>query len=448
MKKLFALLLAQVMVLGMASCGEKAGGGTSSTGNAASNVAAGEGPTVTIWECNWGGDAYEGALKKQAQRATDENIDGKGIKVETSMVAWDNYYDTFLTAVVSKTAPDIACEASTGCIQYADMGEALDLMPIYDAWVAEGSPIVDEVGQAAFDFETFNGELIGLPFSKDGTGLFYNKELFEGAGITELPTTWDEFMEVCDKLLAKYPEVVPFAFAGSDFASLTNVNDLFMMSNGASILTKDLEPNLQSDKYTEIMGIIKEMYDKGYIGRAVISYTGDDIKRMMNTGETAVILTNAPTWVAEDMQDKIGVMNPVKGPSVEEPYIASAFQAYHAFNQTENPEETLAVLKWWYENNDILYTEGGNGCIPIRASQQEKVMTSELVREYANVWLNAENSYPNIYPVQSFYPFHTTMDAEGTGAKPLNALLAGDDYQATIDQVCDEISEIIEDAGY
>ena len=33
-------------------------------------------------------------------------------------------------------------------------------------------------------------------------GFFYNKDLFAQAGVTEAPTTWTEFMEVCEKLKA------------------------------------------------------------------------------------------------------------------------------------------------------------------------------------------------------------------------------------------------------
>ena len=31
-------------------------------------------------------------------------------------------------------------------------------------------------------------------------GFFYNKDLFQQAGITETPGTWTEFMEACQKL--------------------------------------------------------------------------------------------------------------------------------------------------------------------------------------------------------------------------------------------------------
>ena len=39
-----------------------------------------------------------------------------------------------------------------------------------------------------------------LPYVANAAGILYNKDLFEQAGITEEPKTWDEFKDVCQKL--------------------------------------------------------------------------------------------------------------------------------------------------------------------------------------------------------------------------------------------------------
>ena len=45
-------------------------------------------------------------------------------------------------------------------------------------------------------------------------GCFYNKDVFEEAGITELPTNWDEFTAVCEKI--KAIGKTPLYYSGSD----------------------------------------------------------------------------------------------------------------------------------------------------------------------------------------------------------------------------------------
>jgi ABC-type glycerol-3-phosphate transport system substrate-binding protein len=55
------------------------------------------------------------------------------------------------------------------------------------------------------------GSVNMVPWSLFGIGIYYNKGLFEKAGISELPKTWNEFMSVGEKL--KQSGVIPWAVA-------------------------------------------------------------------------------------------------------------------------------------------------------------------------------------------------------------------------------------------
>lgn len=45
-----------------------------------------------------------------------------------------------------------------------------------------------------------DGKLYEIPYQMKANGYMYNKDLFEQAGITEVPDTWDKFLETCQKL--------------------------------------------------------------------------------------------------------------------------------------------------------------------------------------------------------------------------------------------------------
>ena len=49
----------------------------------------------------------------------------------------------------------------------------------------------------------YDGKTYGVPQVTDTLGLMYNKALFEKAGITEAPTTWDEVAEAAELLKQK-----------------------------------------------------------------------------------------------------------------------------------------------------------------------------------------------------------------------------------------------------
>src|SRR5580693_9081812 len=48
-------------------------------------------------------------------------------------------------------------------------------------------------------YASFHGETNILPFSVAAEGVIYNKDLFDKVGVSAVPTTWSEFLAVCEK---------------------------------------------------------------------------------------------------------------------------------------------------------------------------------------------------------------------------------------------------------
>ena len=66
----------------------------------------------------------------------------------------------------------------------------------------------------ALEVETINGSLYGAPGAyAQYLTVFYNKDLFEQAGVT-VPATYDEFLKACDTLKAK--GITPIAMGGQE----------------------------------------------------------------------------------------------------------------------------------------------------------------------------------------------------------------------------------------
>ena len=64
-----------------------------------------------------------------------------------------------------------------------------------------------------------DGEITSIPFEKAGAVFYYIKEVFEKAGITEFPKTWDELLEACKKI--KDSGVTPISLYTADDAWYT-----------------------------------------------------------------------------------------------------------------------------------------------------------------------------------------------------------------------------------
>lgn len=98
----------------------------------------------------------------------------------------------------------------------------------------------DELGQAL----PAKDKIYGLPIRMDSLVMYYNKDIFDKAGITELPRTWFNFVETVKSLTTK-TESNRILQSGAAIGTANNVNyffdivSLLMMQSGAQIIDKD-----------------------------------------------------------------------------------------------------------------------------------------------------------------------------------------------------------------
>jgi multiple sugar transport system substrate-binding protein len=114
-------------------------------------------------------------------------------------------YDARLTDLVSAgTPPDVwSLWGSASFQDYVKSGLVADLTPLI---AADNLDLTDFIPHA---LETYrmDGDLMGLPFQTSGSFIFYNKDLFDKAGVAYPPTNWDDtswtyaaFLDKCKSL--------------------------------------------------------------------------------------------------------------------------------------------------------------------------------------------------------------------------------------------------------
>jgi len=81
------------------------------------------------------------------------------------------------------------------------------------------------VDVAAEDLISAEGNILGLPLYIDTPALFYNKDIFNAAGIAEPPKTWEEFQEISRRLTILTP-AKDIIRSGAAFGTGQNVSHL------------------------------------------------------------------------------------------------------------------------------------------------------------------------------------------------------------------------------
>ena len=118
------------------------------------------------------------------------------VKVEIEMTPWANYTDKIINSVASGVVPDGAVAKFTWYPTLKDHLEPID--EFFNNWKYkdEVEPIILDQYRSV----TPEKKLYFLPYTNGALFFYYRKDLFEEAGITKTPDTWDEFLEDAIKL--------------------------------------------------------------------------------------------------------------------------------------------------------------------------------------------------------------------------------------------------------
>ncbi|WP_348788590.1 extracellular solute-binding protein [Leifsonia sp. NPDC080035] len=173
-----AVATAAVASLTLASCGFSGGSG-GSTGGAQKldlMVASYSDNTKAEWQ----------------QIIKDFEAKNSGITVNLDVESWTDINNVIKTRVQAGKQPDILNIDAFAGFASDDL--------LYPAKDIVSQKTIDDFQPAFVKNASIDGTQYGLPFIASARALFYNKDLFQKAGITTPPKTWDEFEADAKKL--------------------------------------------------------------------------------------------------------------------------------------------------------------------------------------------------------------------------------------------------------
>ncbi len=171
---------ATVATLTLASCGF--GGGSSSS--------SGDAKTLNLMVASYS-DGTKGEWQQIIKDFEAKNTD---IKVNLDVQSWTAINDVIKTKIQAGKQPDILNIDSFA-------GFAADKL-LYPAKDIVSAKTIDDFQPSFVKNASIDGTQWGLPFIASARALFYNKDIFQKAGITAPPTTWADLEADAAKIKA------------------------------------------------------------------------------------------------------------------------------------------------------------------------------------------------------------------------------------------------------
>ncbi len=280
MKKYLALILALVMSLSLVACGGGAEGEGEGEGEAEAIV-------LDIMAAEYGTNTA--AWWKQFE--ADFEAANAGIDLVIDVVSWNDITTKVNTRIGNNDAPDILNIDS-----FADYQAEGLLLPAED-YISEET--YAKFYQSFLDQSVVDGVVWAVPDLASCRAMYYNKDILEAAGC-EVPTTWDELREVCEKIKAYDPEIYPW---GVDMTTDEGQACFayYIWNNGGSFVDENDNWTLNSAENVAAIEFIVGMVKDGLTNSDPANETRYVNQDMFGAGKVAMMIgpNSIPTYIAD-----------------------------------------------------------------------------------------------------------------------------------------------------
>ncbi len=238
-----ALLCAAMAATMMSGCGStgKTEGDTTSKGDAKTEDS---GDQVTISYACWDSNQAK-LIQTLADEFEEEN---PNIKIDIQVNGWSDYWTALEAAGTGGSLPDTFWMHSNNIYYYGSNDQLLDLTDYI-----KNSDLVDlsNYPQGLDDIYNIDGKQYAIPKDYDTIALWYNKTLFDEAGISypDETWTWDDLKEAAKKLTKDDGSQYGFCAGLHNQEGYYN----FVYQNGGEIITDDKKSGY--DEEATIAGI-------------------------------------------------------------------------------------------------------------------------------------------------------------------------------------------------
>lgn len=241
--------------------------------------------TALIWAPDWPDEMHK--IADEFHRAHPD------ITVDVQFMIGNSVEENLKPKVATHNLPDlVSLNPNAYAAELADQGMLVDL--------GDSSAWGNMLDSLKPDWTSRRGKRFGISGGVAATLIYYNKEMFHAAGITSLPTNFEEFLATCAAL--RKTGFTPMVWTGAFPNTLANGPFSFGFANNvvarhpADWKTRiaNGKLDLNNDAAVDIFAKIKLIADKGYLQPDYMNTGYDEGIRLFADGKAAMAFQG--TW--------------------------------------------------------------------------------------------------------------------------------------------------------
>lgn len=293
-------------------------------------------------------------------------VNHPNVSIEIIDADWSTFHDRIMVWISAGQEPDIYLP---GVIQFADLVDMEAIVPLDSLVTAE---LRNDIPQSVMQTWAIDGVQYGVPGAMTSVSLWYNKELFEQAGLDPEapPTTWEELVEyglaITDRTDA-YGVGLNLGRFADTMHNLTGV--VLSTALGGPLADPAGNPNFNTEAGVAAVQFLDDLVNRYQITQPhPEQYSKADVRLLFRDDKVAMVaegpwiigLLNGVTDLSAPETSKFGVAPVPAGPDGKaftildgSPWVVSA--------NSKHPEEALDFLEflisaeWQYAHDSAVH---------------------------------------------------------------------------------------------
>ena len=254
------------------------------------------------------------ATQEQSQQFVDAYNDSHENQVELTVIPNDNYNQQVTTAAGADELPDIFAADVVFVPNFVEQGLFLDITDRIDAL-----PYADDLAPSHIEVGTLDGAKYVVPHTLDLSVLFYNKDLYEQAGLDpdSPPTTLAELAEHARAIRELGGDTYGTFWGGDCGGCYVFTYWPSIWAADGEVMNEDgTESTIDSPEAIEVFDTYRSLWEDDVVEPSAINETGDQWTGFFPAGNIGVMPMPSTTLgsTLEALGDDAVGVAPIPGP--------------------------------------------------------------------------------------------------------------------------------------